>query len=59
MAAIISLQALSMCTSYHIGIAPLSLNTETMAAFATLLVPTPMVLLYIDSVMITYTRELH
>jgi hypothetical protein len=30
-----------------------------MAAFATLLVPTPMVLLYIDSVMITYTKELH
>jgi hypothetical protein len=30
-----------------------------MAAFATLLVPTPMVLLYTDSVMITYMKELH
>ncbi len=33
--------------------------TQTMAAFATLLVPTPMVLLYIDSVMIKYMKELH
>jgi hypothetical protein len=33
--------------------------TQTMAAFATLLVPTLMVLLYIDSVMIKYMKELH
>jgi hypothetical protein len=32
---------------------------QTMAAFATLSVPTSMVLLYIDSVMITYIKELH
>jgi hypothetical protein len=33
--------------------------TQTMAAFATLSVPPPMVLLYIDSVMIKYMKELH
>jgi hypothetical protein len=33
--------------------------TQTMAAFATLSVPPPMVLLYIDSVMIKYMNELH
>jgi hypothetical protein len=33
--------------------------TQTMAGFAILLVPTPMVLLYIDSVMIKYMKELH
>jgi hypothetical protein len=32
---------------------------QRMAAFATLSVPTPMVLLYIDSVMITHIMELH
>jgi hypothetical protein len=32
---------------------------QTTAAFATLLVPTTMVLLYIDSVMIKYMKELH
>jgi hypothetical protein len=32
---------------------------QTTAAFTTLLVPTPMVLLYIDSVMIKYMKELH
>jgi hypothetical protein len=32
---------------------------QTTAAVTTLSVPTPMVLLYIDSVMITYTKELH
>jgi hypothetical protein len=32
---------------------------QTTAAFATLLVPTPMVLLYIDSVIIKYMKELH
>jgi hypothetical protein len=32
---------------------------QTTAAFTTLSVPTPMVLLYIDSVMITYMKELH
>jgi hypothetical protein len=32
---------------------------QTMAAFATLSVPTPMVLLFIDSVMIKYIKELH
>jgi hypothetical protein len=33
--------------------------TQTTAAFATLSVPTPMVLLYIDSVMIKYMKEFH
>jgi hypothetical protein len=33
--------------------------TQTMAAFATLSVPPPMVLLYIDSVMIKYMKEVH
>jgi hypothetical protein len=32
---------------------------QTTAAFTTLSVPTPMVLLYIDSVMIKYMKELH
>jgi hypothetical protein len=32
---------------------------QTTAAVATLLVPTHMVLLYIDSVMTTYLKELH
>ena len=32
---------------------------QTMAAVTTLSVPTPMVLLYIDSVMIKYMKELH
>jgi hypothetical protein len=32
---------------------------QTMAAFTTLLVPPPIVLLYIDSVMIKYMKELH
>jgi hypothetical protein len=33
--------------------------THTTAAFTTLSVPTPMVLLYIDSVMIKYFKEFH
>jgi hypothetical protein len=33
--------------------------TQTMAAFATLLVPPPMVLLYIDSVMTKYMKEFY
>jgi hypothetical protein len=32
---------------------------QTTAAVTTLMVPTPMVLLYIDSVMTTYMKELH
>jgi hypothetical protein len=33
-------------------------NSQTTAAFAALLVPTPIVLLYLDSVMIKYMKEL-